>query len=228
MKAKMVKFRQPATVVGGGELSRSVLEDALALAPAVIAADGAADRLTAVGVAPDAVIGDMDSLSCPEHWKETTAEFLRIEEQDSTDFEKCLYATDAPFYLAVGFTGRRMDHSLAALHVMLARPEKQVALLGEHDVIVPVPGGREIILDLPDGAVVSFFPLAPATGIKSQGLRWSIDGLRMEAGQQIGTSNQASGGPVRFAFDRDGVFLMIASEFLGQIVELLSADASEV
>ena len=204
MKAKVVNFWQPATLVGGGEWDQTMLQRAIALAPHVVAADGAADRLEE---APAAIVGDMDSIRYPSRWSE--AAFLQFDEQESTDFEKCLYAVNAPYYIGVGFTGRRLDHTLAVHHALLARPEKRVVLLGTHEVCTLVPGGREISLNLPEGAIVSFYPLDQVTGTKSTGLRWSIQGLEMQVGRQIGTSNRAKGGEVRFAFDRLGALMML-------------------
>ena len=112
-------------------LTAEMIEEALMVAPELVAADGAADTLVTMGRCPAAVIGDMDSIASPSDWQTGTTRFLLLEEQDSTDFEKCLYASSAPFYVAAGFTGRRVDHMLAVFHAMLAHPEKRVVLLGE-------------------------------------------------------------------------------------------------
>ncbi|MEM6356286.1 MAG: hypothetical protein AAF844_11480, partial [Pseudomonadota bacterium] len=63
-----LSYTQPVILAGGGTLDERMLERAHAAAAmahpegagAVIAADGAADRLAALGQMPDAVIGDMD------------------------------------------------------------------------------------------------------------------------------------------------------------------------
>ena len=74
------------------------------VAPVLIAADGGADALHEMRLTPEAVIGDMDSLSDMAAWRGRTR-LVHLAEQDSTDFEKCLYATQAPLYVAPGFTG---------------------------------------------------------------------------------------------------------------------------
>ena len=40
---------------------------------------------------------------------------IQIAEQVTTDFEKALYSTRAPVTVALGMTGKRLDHTLAAL-----------------------------------------------------------------------------------------------------------------
>lgn len=216
----MVTFPYPVTLVGGGALDRAMLEEAQALAPGLVAADGAADRLETWGLMPDAVIGDMDSISDTDTWAARTR-VLRLQEQDTTDFEKCLYATDAPLYVAAGFTGRRVDHMLAVFHAMLRRADKHVVLLGEEEAMALLPADRPFVMDLEVGAVVSLYPLRSATGTLSEGLEWPVDGLAMAPGEVIGTSNRAVAPRVRVAFDKPGVLVMVARKHLGAIVEAM-------
>ena len=49
--------------MAGGPVLRRDLKAALAHAPCLVAADGGADRALALGQVPDAVIGDLDSIS---------------------------------------------------------------------------------------------------------------------------------------------------------------------
>ena len=210
-------FRRPVTLVGAGALTRGMLDEALALAPELVAADSGADRLEAWGLAPAAVVGDMDSVADPDHWR-AASRFLHLSEQETTDFEKCLYATDAPFYLAAGFTGGRVDHLLSVLHAMLARPDKRVVLLGEADAIALLPPGRVVGVDLAPGARVSLFPLAPVRGTHSRGLTWPVEGLQMAPGSRIGTSNIATGPRVEIGFDAPGAVIIVDRRHLAALV----------
>jgi thiamine pyrophosphokinase len=215
-------FERPVTLVGGGALGRDMLEEARALAPELVAADKGADRLAAWGLVPAGVIGDMDSVGEPDRWRAGPTRFLQLAEQETTDFEKCLYATRAPFYVGVGFTGARVDHLLAVLHAMLARPEKTVVLLGEAEAMALVPPGRVLGLAVEPGARVSLFPLRPATGTHSRGLLWPVDGLAMAPGARIGTSNIATAAEVEIAFDGPGALLMLERRYLGAVVRAVT------
>ncbi|MEM1382212.1 MAG: thiamine diphosphokinase [Pseudomonadota bacterium] len=217
-----IRFLRPVTLVGGGALNRGMIEEARRIAPDLIAADGAADRLAALGYAPAAVVGDMDSLADPDRWRSGPVPFVEIAEQNSTDFEKCLGAIDAPVYLAAGFTGRRVDHMLAAFHALLSHMPKVVTMIGEEEVIALMPPGRVLRFDLAAGARVSFFPLLSATGTYSAGLVWPIDGLNMAPGRQIGTSNAAAAARVEVGFDGPGVLVMLERAALGTLVAALS------
>ena len=223
MKAKKVTFPCPITVVGGGALDQVMLSEACALAPRLIAADGAADRLATWGLMPEMVIGDMDSVTDLAHWQAVT-QVVHLPEQDTTDFEKCLYATDAPLYLGAGFTGRRVDHMLAVFHALLHYPDKRVVLLGEVEVMALIPAGVTLSLILEKGAVVSLYPLLPSAGITSDGLKWPIDGLAMAPGQAIGTSNEAVTDNISVQFSTAGVLIMLERRFLRALTNgLLSA-----
>lgn len=211
-------FERPVTLVGGGTLTRDVLDEARALAPELVAADGGADRLADWRLVPSAVIGDMDSVGDAERWRAGPTRLLQLAEQETTDFEKCLYATRAPFYLGVGFTGGRVDHLLAVLHAMLARPEKTVVLLGEAEAMALVPPRGALGLALQPGARVSLYPLRPVTGTHSRGLLWPVEGLAMAPGTRIGTSNVATSAEIEIAFDARGALLLLERRYLAALV----------
>lgn len=219
MKANEVKFRHPVTLVGGGALTPCMIVEAMAIAPALVAADGAADRLSKLGYSPSAVVGDMDSIQDPDSWERGETAFIRIGEQETTDFEKCLYATSAPFYIATGFTGRRVDHTLAVFHAMLAHPESRVILLGELEVIALLPARQTLTLELAQDAIVSIFPLSPVKGLRSSGLLWPVEGLEMVPGKQIGTSNKATQPDVSVAVDNDGALVFLERRFLRPLIK---------
>ena len=215
-------FRRPVTLVGAGPLTRELLHAAIAIAPELVAADSGADRLFEWRLVPAGVIGDMDSVAEPARWQAAPTRFLRLAEQETTDFEKCLYATLAPFYIGVGFTGPRTDHLLAVLHAMLARPEKTVVLLGAAEAMALVPPGRVLALALRPGGRVSLYPLRPVTGTHSRGLLWPVDGLAMAPGARIGTSNVATAARVEIAFDGPGALLMLERRYLSTLVRAVA------
>jgi len=215
-----VKFSTPVTLVGGGPVDAARLGAARRLAPGLVAADGAADRLAAAGLMPDLVVGDMDSIADLAAWRAGEGtRLIHLPEQETTDFEKCLYATEAPAYLAIGFAGGRIDHTLAVLHAILMHPEKTVTLIGEAEAMALVPPGG-LRLRVGKGARVSLFPLVETTGTRSEGLAWPVTGLTLAPGRRIGTSNRAVAPEIAVAFDRPGALLMVG---LGALPALVTA-----
>lgn len=205
MDQSNVQSQNGVTLVGAGEIDGKDLVESMALAPVLVAADGGANACFREGVAPIAVIGDFDSILPEALAAFRNARAIRVAEQDSTDFEKCLSRIDAPFVVAVGFTGKRLDHTLAVLSLMARQVGPPVILLGRDDVTFWVTG--EIQLMLPADTRVSLFPLAEVTG-RSTGLRWPIDGLTLEPLGQISTSNQATG-PVTLDIDAPGCAVIL-------------------
>jgi thiamine pyrophosphokinase len=194
----------PVLLVGGGPVTAQDIDDAGGRDRPVVAADGGADRALALGLRPDAVIGDMDSLSADA--RATLGDAVHpVAEQDSTDFEKCLTRIAAPLVLAVGFGGGRLDHALAVFNTLSRLPARRCIVLAAREVVTLAP--PRIALDLAAGTRVSLFPVAPVTGT-SRGLRWPIDGIGFAPGGVIGTSNRADG-PVDLAIDAPGMLLML-------------------
>ena len=207
MSDRPVRDARGVTVIGGGDVAGADLEAALAVAPVLVAADGGADRALELGQPPDWVIGDLDSISDPARRLIPRERVIGVAEQDSTDFGKCLERIEAPLVLAVGFAGRRLDHTLAALSLLVRPGAPRVVMIAAEDVILACP--PRLTLPLMPGTRVSLFPMGPARGT-SQGLDWPIDGIDFAPGGRIGTSNRAGGlvtlrmeGPMLLMLPRD-------------------------
>jgi len=208
----------PVIFLGGGEFAPDVLDEALTFARVVVAADGGAAHAIAAGLMPEAVIGDFDSLDSATRAAIASERLHRVDEQVTTDFEKCLVRVECPLSLAVGFTGARIDHALAVMTALVAHPGRRCIVLGPEDLAFHAP--RDLALDLVPGTRVSLFPMRPGTG-RSEGLRWPIDGLELAPWGRIGTSNEAVEARVRLAFDGPGMLVILPRAALGAAVAAL-------
>ena len=186
----IVSENEPITIVGGAHFSQGLLLESLARAPVVYAADGGANLCMQYGCQPKQVIGDLDSLSPNLRSELDPSRVIHVAEQDTTDFEKLLIRVDAPFMLAIGFMGGRIDHQMAVQTVLTAYAHRKIICVGEEDVMFVSP--PEIDLPLDAGTRVSLYPMAPVQ-VRSTGLHWPTDGLSFAPDGQIGTSNQATG-----------------------------------
>lgn len=179
----------PVTLLGGAEHRREVLDEALSLAPTLVAADGGADAALLAGLQPAAVVGDMDSIS------DAAAQGFqgvlhRIAEQETTDFDKVLRSVATPLAIAIGFSGGRVDHELAVLNTLIVRSDRPCIVAGSESVAFLCP--PRLRLPLAPGTLVSLFPMAPCR-VASSGLRWPTEGLDFAPTGRIGTSNEATG-----------------------------------
>ena len=153
----------------------------------------ARDAIAAAGLRPEAIIGDLDSLEDPQAWRGRTR-MLQIAEQETTDFEKALYSTRAPVTVAVGMTGRRLDHTLAALDAVARYAARRcTVLVDEHDLALVLTDAFSFTVA--PGERVSVHPLAPVTFRRSEGLEYPLDTVKLAPGIRTGTSNAATEGP---------------------------------
>lgn len=221
MSEAIVQSLCGVTLVGGGELTPVFVTYSLTIAPCLVAADGAADALQALGLMPDAVIGDLDSISPAVRAALPPDRLHLVAEQETTDFDKCLRHIRAPFILAVGFTGARIDHALACFNALTRHPDRRCLILGPVDLCFLAPLSLE--LALPVGTRLSLFPLGPVQG-RSQGLRWPINGLKFAPDGVIGTSNETDAAAVSLAFSAQRMLVILPTPCLGAALAALGAE----
>jgi thiamine pyrophosphokinase len=187
-------------VVAGGELKdleffQSKIDE---LKPAeIICADSGAGYLHALGMIPDVIIGDMDSLS-PElrnHLKKQGSRVIEYPEaKDETDTWLALdYATQlAPDEIYIfAACGARMDHTLANLSLLMQgiKSNVPVKLIDECCEILLVK--NKYVIEGEIGQTVSVLPFfGTATGITLQGFEYPLENGVMEAGKPYGVSNR--------------------------------------
>jgi thiamine pyrophosphokinase len=220
MRTPIVHSLEPVSLIGGGIVGKHDLALALGYAPMLVAADGGAAKALQAGQDPVAVIGDFDSLSASDRARIAPDRLFPIREQDTTDFDKALRHISAPVVLGIGFLGGRLDHQLAAFNILLRHANRPCVLLGPKEVIFHAPPRLE--LNLAPGDIVSLFPLLRVTGA-SRGLEWPIDGLVLQPGGRIGTSNRALG-PVRLDMDGPGALVIVPRAALGAVMRAFAPD----
>ena len=220
MKSSIVQSTHGVTLAGGGPFSARDLSLALKRAPLPVAADGGADRLLQMGVIPQAVIGDMDSISPAARATIPDAHQHLVAEQVTTDFDKALRLIEAPLVLALGFAGARLDHGLAALSTLIARAEQRCVLIGPKDFAFAAPSRLEV--ELVPGDPLSLFPMARVTGT-SEGLEWPIAGINFAPDGMIGTSNRVVARRVQLEFDQRGMLVILPRRRLDAAIRALRA-----
>lgn len=205
-------------IVGGGAVDPELLRELAGRGVALVGADGGGDAIGAAGLVPAAIIGDLDSLSDRAGWESRTR-VIHIPEQITTDFQKALHSTQAPVTLALGMTGKRLDHTLAALSAVLQyASSRRLLLVDEVDVALAATGPVAFEAGLRER--VSIHPLAPIRFEHSTGLYYPMDGLLLEPGGLIGTSNEGIGGRVEIVpADATPWLLILGKERLWDLME---------
>ncbi|MCP5087686.1 MAG: thiamine diphosphokinase [Rhodobacteraceae bacterium] len=206
------------TLLGAGATKKPDLNRALRVSERLVCADSGADTALKWGYKPDLVIGDLDSVDRDRLRREGIPE-IQVLDQETTDFEKCLGLLEAKTIIAVGFTGKRLDHQLAAFNALVKYPRKQVLLIGDVDLCFVCP--TTLALDLPVGERVSIFPMADCR-CKSRGLEWPLAGLDMQPNGQIGTSNRVCQPNVRITVQAGHPICILPKRNLKRVMAALT------
>lgn len=208
MKAR--RMRRWALVVCNGEPpSRELVRAVARRAGLVVAADGGANVCLHFGVAPDVIIGDLDSVTQETLRRSARSLLLRVNRQDNTDLEKALdflAANGVPEAVILGADGRRIDFTLGNLAI-LWRYHGRISLTVAGDGWYAVPVRGRMPIDAPVGTVVSIIPSGRVAGLTLRGFRYPLRDAAMRIGE-IGVSNVVRRRPASVSV-RSGSLLVI-------------------
>jgi thiamine pyrophosphokinase len=164
----------------------------------IIAADGGAHHCNSLGVTPDVIIGDFDSLD-PEillDFKQTGTELIKFPtHKDETDLELALQLAITrgmeDVYI-IAALGDRWDMSIANV-MLLSKPNLSrlsIHILVGSQELFTLRGGDHVEIRSKVGAPLSLIPLAgDARGITTYGLEYSLNDETLYFGSSRGVSN---------------------------------------
>ena len=174
-------------LVGGSKVKLNTLK-AISNKHSVYAADSGANILIDEQINFESVIGDMDSIDS-KILKNKNHKAIFIEDQNSTDLQKCLNTIKAKMFIGFGFLDQRLDHTLASLTAICQHNvARAIILVGEIDTVIFVQG--EWSCSIPSGTRLSVWPLSNQLFLESSGLKYSLNNLNMDPINLIGTSNE--------------------------------------
>lgn len=185
----------------------------------IIAADGGARHCRAIGLRPEVVIGDLDSLD------EGDLRFLQDQgativrhpaRKDETDLELAmLYAKSqhAEEILVFGALGARWDMTLANI-LILTHPELtglSIRFVDGWEEIALIQGGEERTVTGRKGDTLSLLPIGRnAVGVTLGGLEYPLQEALVRPGSTIGVSNVFLGETATVRL-REGLLLLIVT-----------------
>ena len=186
-----------AVIFAGGTLQPgSAVEQALANAELIIAADRGAETALQYGYTPALVVGDFDSLTLSIQELEARGSMLvrAPVEKDETDAELAvqiaLQRGAHTITLLGGLGGARFDHTLANV-LMLAAFDVSIRLVDGPTTCWLLRGPGSTRIDGQPGDLLSLFPLSgDATGISTRDLYYPLHNATLQFGRPRGVSNQ--------------------------------------
>ena len=196
-----------ALIVGNRPLGSNVIE--LAKNKLIIAADAGADQLLKYNIIPERVIGDLDSISDKASTKleEWTISNKNVQK---TDLEKAVdYAFEkgASEIEIIGWSGGRIDHTLAALGLAF---NSKIRLVDEHFTIEVVADSKTI-----QGEENTLFSLMamPEARVSVTGARWNLQHEKMKMGGR-GVHNEIGSSGLVTIECHSGNLLVIQGNFI--------------
>ena len=177
-----------------------------------VAVDGGFKLCEKLGITPDCIIGDFDSLgSIPQN-----AIVLPREKDDTDTLAACkryLSAGIKRFYL-LGAVGGRDEHTFANIQLLkfLAERGAQGFMFANSRTFTAIKDCEVTFCEEYTG-YISVFSLSDKTGVSIKGLKYELDGATLSSSYPLGVSNEFTGLPAKIRvtggtliliFDRKG------------------------
>ena len=185
-----------ALIVAGGNPIKEVVLGHLPAYSWVVAADSGLDQAVQLGIHPDLVVGDMDSVT-PTGLDYAVDQGIELERypraKDATDLELAIdAAAQRNFATAtiIGGTGGRMAHTLANAMLLTRRRDIHLDWITSKAQIAALPAGSSRHYPAKYGTLLSVLAVGESAGCKSSGLRWPLDGNPLAVGSTRGISNE--------------------------------------
>ena len=164
---------------------------------AVIAADAGILHLERLGVKPDLVLGDFDSLGRVPELPDVEVSPVRKDDTDSMLAARRALDIGGERLMFFGcLGGKRLDHTLANIQALAwcAGRGAEAYLVGEGCCLAALPGGRSLSFDERYRGDFSVFCLGEdAEGVTERGLSYSLEDGALTARFPLGVSNSFTG-----------------------------------
>lgn len=187
----------------------------------LVAVDRGLEAVKALGLSPDVIVGDFDSVS-----PQTLAFFRRLEHivwevhdpvKDDTDTElavKRAAAMGCGEIVLLGATGGRLDHLLGNIHLLFPCLQRgiQAVILDRQNRLYLIDGETRFYRSRLWGKYVSFLPLTPEVkGITLRGFFYPLTDRDIEIGTSLCISNELTEEEGSITL-REGVLIAVESK----------------
>lgn len=181
----------------------------------IIAADGGLKHLQSIGIEPDEIIGDFDSLG----YVPQDARVFPVE-KDDTDamlaIRRGLELGYREFLLYGSLDGPRLDHTVANFQALqfLADHGAYGYLCGCRSIVTLVKNGEIRFPGGKHGDIAVFCNGADAAGVSIEGLYYELHDGTLTAGFPLGASNHFNGVPASIRVEQGSLLVIWDREVL--------------
>jgi thiamine pyrophosphokinase len=206
---KKTEEKTALVIVNGALPAVRILDELRARSQVIICADGGANRALEAGLAPDYIVGDLDSVTDENRRALPSAQIVHRPSQYETDLEKTLqFAVEAGFNraLLIGATGFRLDHQLVNLNIAEKFCNRLDIETHDGHGVGRFIREQEVVFDSPLGTQVSLIAFRRVEGIVTSGLKYPLQEEALEWAVRDGLSNEVVASPVRIRVGRGTLF----------------------
>ena len=195
----------------------------------ILAADGGYEYVRSLGLIPDGVLGDFDSLGyIPEGAtrfpveKDDTDAMLAVRHGLKLGFRR--------FLLYGSLDGRRLDHTVANFQTLqfLADRGAKGYLIGKDSIATVVKDGSLSFRSGAEGVLSVFCMGADAKGVTIQGLKYPLENATLTAGFPLGVSNHFTGGPAQVTVKKGSLLMLFDRKVFAYCEDLLQNNESRL
>ncbi|MEN6325145.1 MAG: thiamine diphosphokinase [Syntrophomonas sp.] len=184
-------------IFANGEYEKTeAYHDIVEAADIIICADGGANYARELGVKPDYIIGDLDSISAAvkEYYAAQNVNYQKYpRRKDFTDLHLALTLADklkASEIVLIGSLGKRLDHTLANIYCGIETAQKGKKIMYYSPSCTVYLVTNYLHLSGAAGDLVSVLVLSDkATGVYERGFEYPLEGVVMESCNPLGVSN---------------------------------------
>ena len=196
-------------IANGTMLKRKHAREIAAHSDVIVCADGGANSARSLGIRPDVILGDLDSITALTRKFFRAVPLLSIEDQNSTDMEKaidyclqrCITSVDV-----IGGTGDRIDHTTGNLGCFKKFGDRmRLRFIDTVGVLTQIHDSTRFSAEL--GEKLSLIPLDRCSGVTTVNLKYRLTNDILELGVREGISNEAVGKKVSITLRRGTLLL---------------------
>lgn len=207
-----------ALIIGSGnDVDKSLLEDIVI--EYVICADGGLEKANDLGVVPNIILGDFDSVnsSVLSNYKSLNIETVAYpSEKDYTDMELAInHAVEKGFkeIVLIGASGTRLDHTVANM-LFIERFYKRninIKIIDNNNIIQMVTDNMAI--PYRENYYVSIIPFSDnIEGLTLKGFKYPLNNVKVERGSTLCISNEISENIGVIQLKKGSAFVIISKD----------------
>lgn len=189
--------QEPALIIANGaSCNIELLGQLLEWSPLVIVLDSAIERVLALEIKVDILLGDFDRNFNAQQFieKQYPIEVIHTPDQNKTDLEKAfdyLIERKIPAVNVVWATGKRADHTITNItNIVRYRDLLKIVMLDDHSKIFLLP--KKYKKWYPKNTPLSLIPIGHVSGIHSKNLFYPLENDTLTIGYRTGSSNHVA------------------------------------